>query len=182
MTKISFNAILLIMNIREKLIMLRNESNMSQQEFADFLNGSRQTVSRWEAGKSSPSFAQITNICRAFGIGANELLQTPVSNAEESAQQEKPLDKDENVQQAKPVGRKKLLSLCAIGACALAALVGLIITIVYAVKDAAYDTSATVWIVSIPSNTPMIILSVFLALFIAVLAALFIFLLRGRKK
>jgi len=170
LTKISFNAILLIMNIREKLIMLRNESNMSQQEFADFLNVSRQTVSRWEAGKSTPSFAQITNICRAFGIGANELLQTPVSNAEESAQQEK------------PVGGKKLLSLCAIGACALAALVGLIITIVYAVKDAAYDTSATVWIVSIPSNTPMIILSVFLALFIAVLAALFIFLLRGRKK
>ena len=69
-----------------------------------------------------------------------------------------------------------------LSACALAALVGLIITIVYAVKDAAYDTSATVWIVSIPSNTPMIILSVFLALFIAVLAALFIFLLRGRKK
>ena len=170
MTKISFNAILLIMNIREKLIMLRNESNMSQQEFADFLNVSRQTVSRWEAGKSTPSFAQITNICRAFGIGANELLQTPVTNAEESAQQEK------------TVGEKKLLSLCAIGACALAALVGLIITIVYAVKDAAYDTSATVWIVSIPSNTPMIILSVFLALFIAVLAALFIFLLRGRKK
>ena len=133
MTKISFNAILLIMNIREKLIMLRNESNMSQQEFADFLNVSRQTVSRWEAGKSSPSFAQITNICRAFGIGANELLQTPVSNAEESAQQEKPLDKDDNGQQSKTFCRKKLFWLCAIGACAIAALVGFIFTFVYSV-------------------------------------------------
>ena len=46
-----------------------------------------------------------------------------------------------------------------------------------------YDASATVWIIAIPQNTPMLVLCVFLAVFIVMLAAVFIYLLlRGKKK
>ena len=73
---------------------------------------------------------------------------------------------------------KKLLSILL-----AAALGGLIATIAYAVKDAQYDTSSTVWIVSIPQNTPMIVLCVFLGLFMLLIAAVFAYLItRGKGR
>ncbi len=77
---------------------------------------------------------------------------------------------------------KKLLPFIAIACATVAAITGLIITIIYCVKDAAYDTTATVWIISVPQNTPMIVLSVFLGAFIIALAALFVYLLKRGKK
>ncbi|HBN13248.1 MAG TPA: hypothetical protein DD415_06505 [Clostridiales bacterium] len=158
------------MTIREKLIKIRNDSGLSQQEFADKLNVARQTVTRWEAGRSTPSSAQILNICNVFGLDANEFLEGGIKPAEANA-------KELRLQKI-----KKLLPFIAIAAAAVAAIAGLIITIVYCAKDAAYDTTATVWILAVPQNTPMIVLSVFLGAFILVLAALFIYLLKRGKK
>ncbi len=155
-----------MITIREKLIKIRSDSGLSQQDFAEKLNISRQTVTRWESGKSTPSSAQILNICREFGLDANELLSGEHAAVKQSA---------------KTIGIK-LIPLTVIGVIFATALAGLIITVVYCVKDAAYDTSATVWIISVPQNTPMIVLCVFLAVFIILLAALFIYLLRREKK
>ena len=77
----------------------------------------------------------------------------------------------------------RLAALIVLGVFLLAAVVGLILTVIYAVKDSMYDASATVWIIAIPQNTPMLVLCVFLAVFIVMLAAVFIYLLlRGKKK
>lgn len=38
------------------------------------LDVSRQTVSRWESGKSVPSSVQLSNLCKAFNIDANNLF------------------------------------------------------------------------------------------------------------
>lgn len=164
------------MNFRQRLIQLRDEHKLSQQELADMLDVSRQTVSRWEAGKSVPSANQIANICKAFHLDANEFVGAEVQPAENGGNTEA---KDES-----KVERKKLsvTLLCVIGALIALSVAGFIVTICYAVKDAMYDASATVWIVSIPQNTPMIILSIFLTVFIALLTVLFIYLLRGRRK
>lgn len=157
------------MELREKLIKLRDESGLSQQEFADKLNVSRQTIARWEAGKSVPSSAQIVNVCKVFSLDANEFLETPKSeNAKTESKKKFKFD-------------QKTAAVFVVGFLILLALVGLIVTIVYALKDAHYDTSATVWIISVPQNTPMIVLCVFLAVFIALLVALLISLLRRKK-
>lgn len=158
------------MTIREKLIKIRSDSGLSQQEFADKLNVARQTVTRWEAGRSTPSSAQILNICNVFGLDANEFLEGGIKPG------------DANAKELRLQKIKKLLPFIAIAAAAVAAIAGLIITIVYCAKDAAYDTTATVWIIAVPQNTPMIVLSVFLGAFIIVLAALFIYLLKRGKK
>ena len=150
------------MTIREKLIKIRSDSGLSQQEFADKLNIARQTVTRWEAGKSVPSSAQLLNICREFGIDANELISDG----------KKPAKKID----------KRLPAMIAVAVLIAAALAGLVVTIIYCVKDAAYDTSVTVWIVTVPQNTPMVVLSVFLGVFIILLAALFVYLWRREKK
>lgn len=160
------------MTIREKLIKIRSDSKLSQQEFADKLNISRQTVTRWEAGKSTPSSVQILNICREFNLDANELLTDGDPAPRQTLTQEQPKKKFD----------KRYIPFIATGLFIAAALAGLIVTIVYCAKDAAYDTSNTVWIISVPQNTPMLVLSLFLGVFIILLTALFIYLWRRGKK
>lgn len=165
------------MDFRERLIKLRDERRLSQQELADLLDVTRQTVSRWESGKSSPSIQQLANICREFKIDANELLDCG-ENSAPTVQ-----EKTENKERAKKSYRLRLAAIVGLGILLAAAIGGLIATIVYAVKDASYDSSATVWIVSIPQNTPMIVLSVLLGLFILLIAAMFAYIIfKGKRK
>ena len=63
------------MKINEKIYSLRKSSNLSQEELADKLNVSRQTVSKWELGVSSPDFDKILPLCEVFGITTEELLK-----------------------------------------------------------------------------------------------------------
>lgn len=62
------------MNLGEKLFELRKEKNLSQEEMADKLNVTRQTISKWETNQSTPDFDKIVPICELFGITTEELL------------------------------------------------------------------------------------------------------------
>lgn len=62
------------MNIGEQLLKLRKEKNLSQEEVADQLNVTRQTVSKWETNQSTPDFDKIMPICQLYGITSDELL------------------------------------------------------------------------------------------------------------
>lgn len=169
------------MDFRERLIVLREEKGLSQQQFADRLGVSRQTVFRWESGKSVPSAAQIKNICSEFGLDANEFLSgeraedgdadcnagalNGCRTAEESADEADGEDETKR-EKSRKNGRKPVIVATAVIAAIV--LVALVITVAYAVKDAIYDSSATVWIISLPSNTPMLVLSVVLAAILGV--------------
>ena len=63
------------MNIGEKLFELRKAKNLSQEEVADKLNVTRQTVSKWETNQSTPDFDKIIPICELFKISTDELLR-----------------------------------------------------------------------------------------------------------
>ena len=177
-TKTQRETTVIIMDFRERLIVLREEKGLSQQQFADRLGVSRQTVFRWESGKSVPSAAQIKNICSEFGLDANEFLSgekaeegdagcdeaalNGCKSAEESADE---ADETKHEKRRKS-GRKPVIVATAVIAAIV--LVALVITVAYAVKDAIYESSATVWIISLPSNTPMLVLSVVLAAILGV--------------
>ena len=62
------------MNIGEKLYELRKGKNLSQEEVADRLNVTRQTISKWETNQSTPDFDKIKPICDLYEISADELL------------------------------------------------------------------------------------------------------------
>lgn len=166
------------MDFRERLIVLREEKGLSQQQFADRLGVSRQTVFRWESGKSVPSAAQIKNICSEFGLDANEFLSgekaedgdagcnAAALNGYKSAEESADGEDETKREKSRKKGRKPVIVATAVIAAIV--LVALVITVAYAVKDAIYDSSATVWIISLPSNTPMLVLSVVLAAILGV--------------
>lgn len=62
------------MNIGEKLYELRKEKHLSQEEVAEKLDVTRQTISKWETNGSTPDFDKIKPLCELYGITADELL------------------------------------------------------------------------------------------------------------
>ena len=62
------------MSLGERLLELRKKQGLSQEEVADKLNVSRQTISKWETDSSTPDFDKIIPICELYNISSNELL------------------------------------------------------------------------------------------------------------
>lgn len=62
------------MSLGERLMNLRKEKHLSQEEVADRLNVTRQTVSKWELDQSTPDFDKIIPICRLYEISTEELI------------------------------------------------------------------------------------------------------------
>lgn len=53
---------------------LREENGYSQRELSEKLHVSRQTVSKWEVGKSSCSAIDIKILSDLFGVSPNEII------------------------------------------------------------------------------------------------------------
>lgn len=68
------------MSIGEKIYDLRKKKNMSQEDLANVVNVSRQTVSKWETGESNPDFDKIVPLCAFFEITTDELLKGSSNN------------------------------------------------------------------------------------------------------
>lgn len=51
------------MNFNEKLVNLRKSKGLSQEELGMELDVSRQTISKWEAGRSYPNFQRLVMNC-----------------------------------------------------------------------------------------------------------------------
>lgn len=63
------------MNLGEKILKLRKKQNMSQEDLANILNVSRQTISKWETGESTPEIDKVVLICDYFKISTDDLLK-----------------------------------------------------------------------------------------------------------
>lgn len=62
------------MILSEKIVTLRKRQGMSQEDLAEKLNVSRQTISRWENGTVVPDAYNILVISKAFGVTSDYLL------------------------------------------------------------------------------------------------------------
>ena len=62
------------MDLGTRLLELRKNKNLSQEEVAEILGVSRQTVSKWETGLSTPEFDKIEPLSKLFEISVDELV------------------------------------------------------------------------------------------------------------
>ncbi len=63
------------MLLAEKIIFLRKQKGWSQEELADRLEISRQSVSKWESGASVPELDKIIGMSHIFGVSTDFLLK-----------------------------------------------------------------------------------------------------------
>lgn len=62
------------MNFSDKLRELRKARDIKQEAFAEAMNVSRQTVSKWENGTAMPDLKKLTAIAKYFNVTVDELL------------------------------------------------------------------------------------------------------------
>ncbi len=63
------------MNLNQKITQLRNDNNWSQEELAEKLNVSRQSVSKWESGQAKPDLDKIVVLSNIFDVSTDYLLK-----------------------------------------------------------------------------------------------------------
>lgn len=60
--------------LAEKLLKLRKKFGYSQQELADKLSVTRQTISNWECGQGAPTIDKAMELAAIFGICLDDLV------------------------------------------------------------------------------------------------------------
>lgn len=63
------------MNFGENLQNLRKQHNLSQEELADKMQLSRQSISKWESGSAYPEMDKVLALCNIFHCSLDELIQ-----------------------------------------------------------------------------------------------------------
>ena len=62
----------------------RQRKDLTQEQLAELVGATRQTISMIEAGKFNPSLQLCTAICRALGKTLNDLFWETEENADEA--------------------------------------------------------------------------------------------------
>lgn len=63
------------MILADKIIYLRKKCGWSQEELAEKMNVSRQSISKWEGAQSVPDLDKILKLCQVFGVSTDYLLK-----------------------------------------------------------------------------------------------------------
>ena len=74
------------MTIAEKIKQLRKDNSMTQEDLAEKLNVSRQTISKWETSVTIPDADNIVAISKLFNITTDELLDYRVETVQKKKQ------------------------------------------------------------------------------------------------
>lgn len=107
------------MTLGQRLYEMRRSKGLSQEQAAEQLGVTRQTISKWESDQTTPDFDKILPLCDLYNISADELLKGEVKqNLYEASQpysvyENKDMPQDETVQplnQAEDFNKRKLKS------------------------------------------------------------------------
>ena len=81
------------MELGKQIYELRKKANLSQEQLAEKVGVSRQTISKWELGETAPDIKQAQVLSQVFGVSLDELtgndtkevIYEKVSNTEKLA-------------------------------------------------------------------------------------------------
>lgn len=102
--------------LSENIYALRRKSGLSQEQLAERIGVSRQAVSKWESGASTPELEKLRLLCQCFQISMDALTGDSVN----SPTPDPILDQEKQQEQGKAsVKSKGGLLLCLLGAIGL---------------------------------------------------------------
>ena len=70
------------MILADKITALRKKAGWSQEELAEQLGVTRQSVSKWEGAQSVPDMDKVVQMSRLFGVTTDFLLKDELSEEE----------------------------------------------------------------------------------------------------
>ncbi|MDO4745237.1 MAG: helix-turn-helix transcriptional regulator [Bacillota bacterium] len=85
------------MNISNRIIKLRKQRGWSQEDLAEKLDVSRQSVSKWESGASVPDLTRVLQMSEIFGVTTDYLLKGDGYTVPESLLAEEQVLSDEQI-------------------------------------------------------------------------------------
>ena len=77
------------MKFGDKLILLRKKKGLSQEELAEKLGVSRQSVSKWESNNTYPETDKIIQICNIFDCSMDDLINDKVTDINQASRKNK---------------------------------------------------------------------------------------------
>ena len=92
------------MKFNEKLIELRRKEGLSQEELGEKLNVTRQTVSKWELGQTTPEMDKLMELSKIFNVSIDELINSSEPQINETTQiEDEPIINSENNKREKNI-------------------------------------------------------------------------------
>ena len=73
------------MSLGKNLLNLRKRNNLSQEELAEKLNVTRQTISNWELDETEPTPKQLKVLSKLFNISIDDLLDNDIEIEKDKA-------------------------------------------------------------------------------------------------
>ncbi len=87
-------------NLSNNLYLLRRGAGLSQEEFAEKLDVSRQAVSKWERGEAYPDTENLITISNMFGVTIDELLKSENITGEAEGEKTEEINDEEQSDRA----------------------------------------------------------------------------------
>ena len=67
------------MDLGKKILELRKKENLSQEQLAEKMNVTRQTISKWELNETTPDIKQAKELSRLFKVSLDELTDNDMT-------------------------------------------------------------------------------------------------------
>ncbi|MEG2192724.1 MAG: helix-turn-helix transcriptional regulator [Oscillospiraceae bacterium] len=129
------------MTFDEKLLILRKQANLSQEELAQKLGVSRQSVSKWELGAFLPDTEKVIYLSEMFNVSTDYLLKVNISSSE--------LQPATPSISADTTGRKAkfgyIIGLCSVIFASVSLFITYILSKIYPAPIFAYDAQKKLW-------------------------------------
>ena len=85
------------MKFNEKLIELRRKEGLSQEELGYKLNVTRQTISKWELGQTTPEMDKLVELSKIFNVSVDDLINNSEIPKNETTQiEDEPIINQDN--------------------------------------------------------------------------------------
>lgn len=81
------------MNLSNNLKKIRKDNNLSQEQLAEKLGVSRQSVSKWESNQAYPEMDKVLQICQMFNLNVDELLNQNIKEVKEKKESKNNINK-----------------------------------------------------------------------------------------
>ncbi len=66
------------MKLGDNILKLRKDNHLSQEQLAEKINVTRQTISNWELGETSPNPEQLKLLSKTLNVSIDELLDNDI--------------------------------------------------------------------------------------------------------